>query len=355
MSYRDCIRKVEPYIPGAQPKEEGMIKLNTNECPYPPAPGIQKLLSAYCCDDMRLYPNPNVKPLVGDLAKYYGLKEEQVFVGVGSDDVLSMAFLACFHSDRPILFPDITYGFYDVWANVYRIPFETCPLSDTFRIQIEDFKKPNGGIVLANPNAPTGEAVSLEVIEEILMANPDVVVIIDEAYVDFGAESAVCLIPKYENLLVVQTFSKSRALAGGRIGYAMGNKELISYINQVKFSVNSYTINSPTLAFASEAIRDDAYFKEIITKICKTRERVQEELRSMGFVSTNSCGNFLFVTHPDIDAKMIYEELTKQKIYVRYFNKKRIDNHLRITIGTDEQMNALIGALTVILNKKREA
>lgn len=352
MSYRDYVRTVVPYVPGEQPKEEHMIKLNTNECPYPPAPAIKKVLQEFSYEDMRLYPNPEVKPLVKDLADYYGLYEDQVFVGVGSDDVLATAFLTFFNSERPILFPDITYGFYDVWANVYHIPFEMQPLDDSFQMKKEDYLKANGGIVIANPNAPTGLAVELSFIEEVLKANPGVVVIVDEAYIDFGAKSAVSLIDTYENLCVVQTFSKSRALAGCRVGYAMGNKELISYLNQVKFSINSYTINMPTLAIAPVALKEDAYFKEITKKICDTRERMKVELKKLGFSFPDSMANFLFVTHETVAASDIFHDLMEEKIYVRYFNKKRLDSYLRITVGTDAEIDRLLDILEKIVEKR---
>lgn len=352
MSYEDLVRKIEPYVPGEQPREKDMIKLNTNECPYPPAPGIKKILTNFPYEDMRLYPDPEVQPLVRDLANYYGLEEDQVFVGVGSDDVLATAFLTFFNSEKPILFPNITYGFYDVWANVYQIPFKMQPLDETFHMVKEDYMKPNGGIIIANPNAPTGIAVDLLFIEDIIKANPNVVVIVDEAYVDFGTTSAISLIKKYENLCVVQTFSKSRALAGCRVGYAMGNSKLISYLNQVKFSVNSYTINMPTLAIAPEAIRDDAYFKKITGKICTTRERMKEELKKLGFSFPDSLGNFLFVTHESVSAKKIYQKLCENHIYVRYFNKEKLNRYLRITVGTDIQIDRLIVVLKEILENE---
>ena len=226
MSWEDGIRKVVPYVPGEQPKRTDIIKLNTNECPYPPAPGVQKKAAAFSCDQLRLYPDPDAHVLTQALAEYYGVKESQVFVGVGSDDVLSMAFLTFFNTEKPILFPDITYSFYDVWADLYRIPYKRIPLDDSFRICPEDYMVPNGGIVIANPNAPTGLLLGLSEVEKIIAANPDVVVIVDEAYVDFGGESALPLLEKYENLLVVQTFSKSRAMACKRIGFAFGNEKL---------------------------------------------------------------------------------------------------------------------------------
>ena len=239
VNWEDNVRKVVPYVPGEQPNCSNMIKLNTNECPYPPSPNVKSVLDSMKTDVFRLYPDPNAAELTNSIADYYKLSKDQVFVGVGSDDVLALIFLTFFQSKKPILFPDITYSFYDVWADLYRIPYETIPLSDDFRIQAEDYKKENGGIIFPNPNAPTGVLESIEMIEEIVEANKDVVVVVDEAYIDFGGKSCLSLIEKYENLLVVQTFSKSRALAGMRIGFAMGNKKLIQYLNDVNFSFTS--------------------------------------------------------------------------------------------------------------------
>ena len=239
------VRKVVPYVPGEQPKESKMIKLNTNENPYPPAPGVKEALTKLDAEKLRLYPDPTADSLVSALAEYYGLQKNEVFVGVGSDDVLSVAFLTFFNSEKPIFFPDITYSFYDVWADVYRIPYERQPLNDDFEIVKEDYYKENGGVIFPNPNAPTGVLQRLESIEEIVSHNRDVVVIVDEAYIDFGGVSALELIHKYDNLLVVQTYSKSRSMAGLRVGYAMGNEKLIKYMNDVKYSINSYTMNMP--------------------------------------------------------------------------------------------------------------
>lgn len=343
--WENNIRKVVPYVPGEQPNEQRMIKLNTNENPYPPAPGVMESLYAFDADRLRLYPDPEAKILVEALAKRYRLKTEQVFVGVGSDDVLAMAFLTFFHSDKPILFPDITYSFYDVWAELFRIPYETVPLDEHFRIRAADYEIPNGGVIFPNPNAPTGELESLETIEYILQHNQDVIVIVDEAYIDFGGKSALSLLDKYENLLIVQTFSKSRALAGMRIGYAFGSQVLIKYLNDVKYSFNSYTMNQLTLTVGVAALQDEAYFRKIIHKIITTRERIKEELRKLGFVFGDSQSNFLFVTHPQIGAKELFEALKEEHIYVRYFSKPRIDNYLRITIGTDEEMDILLDFL----------
>lgn len=272
-NWENNIRKVVPYTPGEQPNQTDMIKLNTNENPYPPAPGVTEVLRNTDTDALRLYPDPAAKDLVHAIAGEYGLQDDQVFVGVGSDDVLAMSFLTFFNSKKPILFPDITYSFYDVWADLYRIPYRTCALDENWHIHPEDYKQPNGGVIFPNPNAPTGVEESLETVEEILQANPDVVVIVDEAYVDFGGKSALPLLKKYENLLVVQTFSKSRAMAGMRIGFCIGNEKLIHYLNDVKFSFNSYTMNLPSQVMGVEAVKDDTYFKATTAKIIATREQ----------------------------------------------------------------------------------
>ncbi len=342
MKWEDNVRKVVPYVAGEQPNKPNMIKLNTNECPYPPAPGVKKLTENLDVDALRLYPNPNVTPLVSTLAEYYGVKQEQVFVGVGSDDVLSMAFLTFFNSGKPILFPDVTYSFYDVWADLYRIPYKTCELDENWRICAEDYKQPNGGVIFPNPNAPTGVFESLDTVEEIIKANQDVVVIVDEAYIDFGGESSLPLIEKYDNLLVVQTFSKSRAMAGLRIGFCIGNEKLIKYLNDAKFSFNSYTMNLPSQVLGVEAVKDDAYFKATTAKMIATRERVKKELNELGFSFPDSMTNFIFATHKSIPAKELFRALREADIYVRYWNKPRINNYLRISIGTDEEMDCLI-------------
>lgn len=342
MSFEANIRKVVPYVAGEQPNKPNMIKLNTNECPYPPAPGVEKLAANLDCDALRLYPNSNTQPLVDALAEYYKVKPTQVFVGVGSDDVLAMSFLTFFNSDKPILFPDVTYSFYDVWADLYHIPYKTCALDEEWRINPEDYKQPNGGIIFPNPNAPTGVLESLETVEEIIKANPDVIVIVDEAYVDFGGVSALPLLEKYENLLVVQTFSKSRSMAGLRIGFCIGSEKLIGYLNDVKFSFNSYTMNYPAQVLGVEAVRDDAYFKATTAKIVATRERVKKELKELGFSFPDSKTNFIFASHERVPAEKIFKALREADIYVRYWNKPRINNSLRITIGTDEQMDRLV-------------
>lgn len=348
-SWENNVRKVVPYVPGEQPKFSNVIKLNTNENPYPPSPSVRKVLDEYNCADMRLYPDPDASVLVNAIAERYGVKSSQVFVGVGSDDVLSVAFLTFFNSDKPVLFPDITYSFYDVWADVYRIPYIQKPLDSDFRINPDDYKCENGGIIFPNPNAPTGCEESLRMIEDIVKANPGSVVIIDEAYVDFGAESALPLTEKYENLLVVQTFSKSRSMAGMRIGYAIGNEKLIKYMNDVKFSINSYTMTPLTILCGAADIKDEEYFARTVNKIIETREYSKKRLAELGFTFPASKSNFIFASHKSVPASEIFAALKERKIFVRYWNKQKINNYLRISVGTREEMDKLFDALEEIL------
>lgn len=345
------VRRVEPYAPGEQPREERMIKLNTNENPYPPSPKVEKALKELRADTLRLYPDPEAAVLTQAVGDYYGLSREEVFVGVGSDDVLAMAFLTFFNGKDPILFPDITYSFYDVWANLFRIPYEQLPLREDFTLDPQDYYRKNGGVIFPNPNAPTGLELELSAIRDILEQNRDVVVIVDEAYVDFGARSALSLIKEYDNLLVVQTFSKSRSLAGMRIGCAMGNPRLIRYLNDVKYSFNSYTMDAATLAAGTAAICDREYFRETVEKIVRTREWTKGELKKLGFSFGDSKANFIFATHESCPAEELYQALRSEHIYVRYFKKPRIDNYLRITIGTDQEMAVLIDFLKTYLKK----
>lgn len=335
------VRRVTPYTPGDQPDRPKMIKLNTNENPYPPAPGVEKALKEFQTDRLRLYPDPAASMLVNVLAERYHVKKEQVFVGVGSDDVLAMAFLAFFHSQKPILFPDITYSFYPVWAEEFRIPYETVPLDQEFRMVKEDYFRENGGVIFPNPNAPTSLELGHKEAEEIIRHNQDAVVIVDEAYVDFGAESVLDLVEKYDNLLVVQTFSKSRSMAGMRIGFAVGSPLLIRYLNDVKYSFNSYTMSQAALSLGVQAVLDEEYFQETTQKIINTREQAKKRMAELGFTVLDSKTNFLFITHPKYDAKELYEALKKADIYVRYFGALRISQYLRVTVGTDEQMEAL--------------
>ena len=350
-NWRENVRKVVPYVPGEQPNKPGMIKLNTNENPYPPAPGVQKVLDSFQADSLRLYPDPAVTELTECLAEYYGVGKDQVFVGVGSDDVLVMAFMTFFNSDKPILFPDISYSFYSVWAEEFRIPYIRPALDDNFKLVKEDYYQENGGIIFPNPNAPTAIYEPPETIEDILQHNPNVVVIVDEAYIDFGGQSAMSLIEKYDNLLVVQTFSKSRSMAGMRIGFAVGNPELIKYLNDVKYSFNSYTMNRTSICCGVEAVKDDVYFKETTAKIVATREWAKEELKKLGFSFPDSMANFIFATHESVPAKEFFGALREANIYVRYFNSPRIDNYLRITIGTEGEMEKLFGFLRTYLEK----
>ena len=352
MSWENKVRRVVPYVAGEQPQDQNVIKLNTNECPYPPAPGVEEVLHHFDGNVLRKYPDPDVTLLRNALADRYQVKPEQVFVGVGSDDVLSMAFLTFFNSDKPVLFPDITYSFYDVWADLYRIPYECQPLDEDFHWKKEDYLKENGGIVLANPNAPTGLAVSASQIEEIIAANQDSVVIVDEAYVDFGAESCVPLVDKYENLLVTQTFSKSRSLAGLRIGFAIGSQKLIGYLNDAKFSFNSYTMNAPTIAAGVASVEDEEYFQKTVARVVRTRENTKKKLTRLGFTFPDSSTNFIFATHKDIPGEELFQALRSHNIYVRHWNKPRIQDSLRISIGTDEEMQALIAFLEDYLERR---
>lgn len=338
------IRKVEPYVPGEQPQKKA-VKLNTNENPYPPAPGVGRALRGMDADRLRLYPDPSVEALGGALADYYHVGRDQVFVGVGSDDVLSMCFLTFFNSEKPILFPDITYSFYKVWAELYRIPYECQKLDDDFRLVKEDYYKENGGVIFPNPNAPTGLYEELSIVEEIISHNRDVIVIVDEAYIDFAGRSALELIKKYDNLIVVQTFSKARSMAGMRIGYAVGSPALIKYLNDAKYSFNSYTMNQASIICGVEAVKDKAYFEETIRKIIDTREWAKEELKKLGFSYTDSRANFIFASHPDYEAEELFEAMKTEGIYVRFWRSERIRQYMRITVGTREEMEIMFAFL----------
>jgi len=349
-AFEKNIRKVEPYVPGEQPQRK-VIKLNTNENPYPPASGVTKALAEMNTDRLRLYPDPTIKPLVDELAKYYGVNSDQVFVGVGSDDVLAMCFLTFFNSEKPIFFPDITYSFYKVWAELFHIPYECQRLDDDFRIVPEDYYKENGGVVIANPNAPTSLYADISVIEDIIAKNQDVIVIIDEAYIDFAGRSALELIEKYENLIVVQTFSKARSMAGMRIGYAISNPTLIKYLNDAKYSFNSYTMNQTSIICGVEAVKDKEYFDATVAKIVETRDWAIGELRNLGFECLDSAANFIFAKHPEFDAKELFEALKANDIYVRFWGSKRIEQYMRISVGTKEEMESLLAFLKKHMNK----
>lgn len=347
--WEENIRKVQPYVPGEQPGEGDIIKLNTNENPYPPSPKVYEAHRDMDIGRFTLYPDPEAGELVTALEQYYGLEGGQVFVGVGSDDVLSLAFLTFFNSGKPILFPDVTYSFYPVWANVYRIPYECPALDQQFRIRAEDYQRENGGIVIANPNAPTSIGMGVSEIEQIVRENQDVIVIVDEAYVDFGGETALPLLGKYGNLLVVRTYSKSRSLAGMRIGFAIGSRRLIQAMKDVKESINSYTMTQEAISAGAAALIDEEYFQENLRKVMATRSWAKGELEKRGFAVMDSQTNFLFARHGVVSGQRLFEELRKRKIFVRHFNGERIGEYLRITVGTDEQMGRLLAVLDEIL------
>lgn len=340
------IRDAVPYVPGEQPKDRKFIKLNTNENPYPPSPRVLDAIRAAADDSLRLYPDPECLALRQAIAKREGLKPEQVFCSNGSDEVLAFAFQAFFDPDREIVFPRITYSFYPVYTNYFGLRCREVPMNPDFSDPIDLLCGNNGGVVLCNPNAPTGIAVGLDVVEKVLNANPDVVVVVDEAYVDFGADSAVGLIDRYPNLLVIQTASKSRALAGLRVGWAMGNENLINALRCVRDSINSYTVDRVAMAGAVAAIEDEDYFQTTRKKVMATREWAGKALKGIGFTVLDSKTNFLFVSHPEKPAKQLLDSLREQGILVRWWSNPLIENWLRITVGTDEEMAALVEALS---------
>jgi len=340
---------LDPYVPGEQLKDKKYIKLNTNENPYPPSPKVIEALKTAANESLKLYPDPTGDELKITLAEYYGLDKKQVFLGNGSDEVLAFSFMAFFNPEDDILFPDITYSFYPVYANIFKINYKAVPLNDDFSIPIEHFFNSDGGVIIPNPNAPTARAISRENIEEILNYNKEKVVIIDEAYVDFGAESVVGLIDKYPNLLVIQTLSKSRSLAGLRVGYAFGHEALIDGLNRVKDSINSYTLDRLALVGAAAAVKDDEYFQTTRKKIIATRENVVSRLEGLGFNVISSKSNFIFISHSKVKAEEIFIKLKEESVLVRYFKKPRIDNYLRVSIGNDEEMDELIKALNKII------
>lgn len=341
-TWRDNLRTIEPYVPGEQPNLPDMIKLNTNENPYPPSPKVVEVLKSFDCDSLRLYPDPNSQLLADALAKRYGLASNQVFLGVGSDDVLAIAFMTFFNSKKPVLFPDITYSFYDVWAELFQIPYERPALDEHFDLIREDYYKENGGVVIANPNAPTGVLQNMDFLRDVIEHNRDVVVIIDEAYADFSESSALELTKEYDNVLIVQTYSKSRSLAGMRIGYAMGNPELIKAMNDVRYSYNSYPMTRLSVAFGVAALEDETYFQDTVAKVIETREWTKEQLKRLGFSFRDSRTNFIFAAHESVPAVQIFDALREKHIFVRHFSQKRIDNYLRISIGTREEMERFI-------------
>lgn len=343
--WSQVVRELEPYVPGEQPQIDGLIKLNTNESPYPPSPEIIKLMTHDAIDRLRLYPDPNSKKLKNTLAKYYSINAEQVFVGNGSDEVLALAFMAFFQQEKPLLFPDISYSFYPVYCKLFGITENTIPLRDDYTINFDDYTIENGGIIFPNPNAPTAIGKPLADIDALLQKNADTVVVVDEAYVDFGGETAIGLVDKYPNLLVIQTLSKSRALAGMRVGFAIGNRELIDGLDRVKNSFNSYPLDRLAEAATIAAFEDDAYFKKCRDKIVATREWTVSELEKLGFSVLPSQANFVFAKPPKGNAAEVAQKLREQKVLVRYFSAARVNQFLRITIGNDEQMQQLISVL----------
>jgi len=344
---------MEPYVCGEQPKDKKYTKLNTNESPYPPSPKVLQGIKNAANSDLRLYPDPNCDALRETIAKYYNLDKNEVFVGNGSDEVLAFSFLAFFNTDEAIVFPDITYSFYPVYAQLYNISYKLAKLEDDFSIPIEEFMTKNGGVIIPNPNAPTAKHMDIDSIKKILDYNSEKVVIIDEAYIDFGGTSAVNLIKEYPNLLVIQTLSKSRSLAGIRIGFALGQKELIDGLNTIKNSFNSYTIDRIAAVAAIEAIKDEDYFKECVSRIINTREAVTEKLTNMGFQVIPSKANFIFVAHPLFKANELFAKLREKAVLVRYFNKDRINNYLRISIGSEEEMKLFIEKIEEIITEMK--
>jgi histidinol-phosphate aminotransferase len=346
--WSDVVHRLTPYVPGEQPVLAHPVKLNTNENPYPPSPRVVEAIRRELGDDgesLRKYPDPTARALRETLARYHGLRAEQVFVGNGSDEVLAHAFQALLKHDKPIRFPDITYSFYPVYAQLYGVAFDAVPLNADFAIDVDDYRAPNGGVLLPNPNAPTGRALPLSEIEQLLKANPDSVVVIDEAYVDFGAQSAVRLIDTYPNLLVVQTVSKARSLAGMRVGFAFGDTALIDALTRVKDSFNSYPLDRLAQVAAIAAYEDDAWFRTSCAKVVASRERLICELTGLGFEVVPSAANFVFARHPARDALQLAPALKAKEIFVRHFRLPRIDQHLRISIGTDAECDALLDAL----------
>ena len=348
--WSETARSLTPYVPGEQPRLANLVKLNTNENPYGPSPRALAAIRAATDDSLRLYPDPRANELREAIAASCGgISADQVFVGNGSDEVLAHVFLALLRQSRPILFPDISYSFYPVYAGLYGIDYEAVPLDSSFRIRVEDYLRPNGGIIFPNPNAPTGCALAAGEVERIVAANPDSVVVVDEAYVDFGAESVVPLVARHANLLVVQTLSKARSLAGLRVGFAIGQRDLIEGLERVKDSFNSYPLDRLALAGAVAAMADREWFETTRQAVMASRARLTTQLEALGFDVLPSAANFLFARHPDHDAADLSRQLREQSIIVRHFRQPRIDQFLRITIGTDEQCALLVAALTGIL------
>lgn len=347
--WSEITRNIEPYVCGEQPKDKKYIKLNTNENPYPPSKLVVEAIERASDDRLRLYPNPDCDELRDTIAGYYNLKSDQVFIGNGSDEVLAMSFLTFFNKNEEIVFPDISYSFYPVFANLFGLKVRLSNLKDDFSINVDDFLKENGGVILPNPNAPTGRFLDTDYIEEILKFNSEKVVIVDEAYIDFGGKSVVNLIDDYPNLLVVQTLSKSRSLAGMRVGFAMGQKELIDGLNRIKNSFNSYTVDTLAQSAAVSAFKDEKYFKECTDKIIASRKMTSDELEKLGFQVVPSMTNFIFIKHKNKSAEEIFNKLRESGVLVRYFNKPKIDNYLRVSIGSEDEMRVFIEKIKKVI------
>jgi len=348
--WSDIVHKLTPYVPGEQPKLSNLVKLNTNENPYGPSPKVLAALKLEASEALRLYPDPNSDALKAAIAEVHELNVNQVFVGNGSDEVLAHTFQALLKQDKPLLFPDISYSFYPVYCGLYEIDYKTIPLADDFTINVDDYDQPNGGIIFPNPNAPTGIPLALGHIEKLLEKNTQSVVVIDEAYVDFGTESAVSLINRYPNLLVTHTLSKARSLAGLRVGYALGSADLIEALMRVKDSFNSYPIDRFASAGAIAAMQDSVYFEKTCNKVVETREALIKSLRTLGFDILPSGANFIFAKHQVVDGAELTLKLREKSIIVRHFKSpSRISPYLRITIGTDEQSNTLVEVLKALL------
>ena len=347
--WSDFVKQLQPYTPGEQPKISNLTKLNTNENPYGPSPDALAAMQRLLNDDLRLYPPPNADDLKDCISNYYGLEAGQVFVGNGSDEVLAHVFNGLLNQDEPLLFPDISYSFYPVFCQLYGIEFNKIPLAEDFAIDLSDYQRPNGGIIFPNPNAPTGKLLGLEAIEQLLQSNSDSVVVVDEAYIDFGGVSAVPLIAKYNNLLVVHTMSKSRSLAGMRIGYAMGRAELIEGLERIKNSFNPYPLGHLQIAAAVASFNDQDYFEKTAARVIRSREQLTEQLERLNFNVLPSAANFVFARHQQQQAEEIASQLRRRGIIVRHFKQDRIDQFLRITLGSEQQNQLLVQSLTDIL------
>lgn len=343
------VKRLQPYVPGEQPKEVNLIKLNTNENPYGPSPLVQQRLHEAISDTLRLYPDPAATELKTAIATFYDIPPQQVFVGNGSDEVLAHAFQGLLNHQQPLLFPDISYSFYPTYCKLYDIDYQQIPLTDSFEIDTQDYNRNNGGIIFPNPNAPTGVQLPLAAIETLLKQNSESVVVVDEAYIDFGGDSAIALVEQHPNLLVIQTLSKSRSLAGIRVGFAIGHPQLIEGLERVKNSFNSYPLDRLAITGAVAAIEDRDYFDQTIAKVIHTRESVKARLNQLGFEVLPSKTNFVFARHPHHDAAEVSQHLRQRGIIVRHFTSDRIDQYLRISIGTDQECDALIDALSTIL------